>query len=64
MHAPDFRSLSGRRAVGALVRCMSVILIGVMLWGVHLGMTQGLLATMVADRSPTDLRGTAYGFST
>ncbi|WP_162570006.1 MFS transporter [Variovorax sp. SRS16] len=34
---------------------------GVALWGVHMGMTQGLLATMVADTSPEDLRGTAYG---
>lgn len=34
---------------------------GVALWGVHVGMTQGLLATMVADTAPEDLRGTAYG---
>jgi MFS family permease len=27
-----------------------------------LGITQGLLATMVADTAPQDLRGTAYGF--
>ena len=40
----------------------SVVLIGVGLWGLHLGMTQGLLATMVADTAPADLRGTAYGF--
>jgi len=33
----------------------------VALWGIHMGMTQGLLATMVADVAPTDLRGTAYG---
>jgi MFS family permease len=35
---------------------------GVSLWGLHMGMTQGLLATMVADTAPADLRGTAYGF--
>ncbi len=40
----------------------SVLLAGVALWGVHMGMTQGLLATMVADTAPVDLRGTAYGF--
>ena len=40
----------------------SVVLAGVALWGVHLGITQGLLATMVADTAPADLRGTAYGF--
>jgi MFS family permease len=34
---------------------------GVALWGLHLGITQGLLATMVADAAPDDLRGTAYG---
>lgn len=34
---------------------------GVALWGVHMGMTQGLLAAMVADTAPDDLRGTAYG---
>jgi MFS family permease len=35
---------------------------GVSLWGVHMGMTQGLFAKMVADAAPADLRGTAYGF--
>ena len=39
-----------------------VILAGVALWGIHMGITQGLLATMVADTAPADLRGTAYGF--
>lgn len=38
------------------------VLAGVALWGDHMGMTQGLLATMVADTAPVDLRGTAYGF--
>ena len=31
------------------------------LWGLHMAMTQGLLATMVADTSPAPLRGTAFG---
>jgi MFS family permease len=39
-----------------------VVLLGAGLWGLHMGMTQGLLATMVADTAPADLRGTAYGF--
>jgi MFS family permease len=39
----------------------STVLGGVALWGIHMGMTQGLLATMVADTTPADLRGTAYG---
>lgn len=39
----------------------TTVVAGVALWGVHMGMTQGLLATMVADTAPVDLRGTAYG---
>lgn len=35
---------------------------GISLWGLHMGITQGLLATMVAATAPADLRGTAYGF--
>ena len=40
----------------------STVLVGVALWGVHMAITQGLLATMVADTAPADLRGTAFGF--
>ena len=40
----------------------SMLLVGVALWGIHLGITQGLLATMVADTAPADLRGTAFSF--
>jgi len=39
-----------------------VLTAGVALWGLHMGMTQGLLAAMVADTAPPDLRGTAFGF--
>ena len=39
----------------------SVVLGGVALWGIHMGITQGLLATMVANAAPADLRGTAFG---
>ena len=39
----------------------TTVLAGVALWGVHMGMTQGLLATMVAKAAPSDLRGTAFG---
>lgn len=35
--------------------------IGVVLWGLHMGFTQGLLATLVADAAPAELRGTAFG---
>jgi MFS family permease len=34
---------------------------GILLWGAHMGLTQGLLSTLVADAAPPDLRGTAFG---
>jgi len=40
----------------------AVFAAGIALWGLHMAMTQGLLATMVADTAPEDLRGTAFGF--
>ena len=40
---------------------MFMLGVGVVLWGLHMGFTQGLLATMVAHASPASLRGTAFG---
>jgi len=37
--------------------------IGVVLWGLHMGFTQGLLATLIAETAPAELRGTAFGMS-
>ena len=37
------------------------VLVGAALWGVHLGLTQGLLSKLVADAAPARLLGTAYG---
>lgn len=37
------------------------IFLGILLWGLHLGLTQGILAALVADTCPTEYRGTAYG---
>lgn len=34
---------------------------GIALWGLHMALSQGLFAKLVADRSPETLRGTAYG---
>jgi MFS family permease len=36
-------------------------LVGIALWGLHLALTQGLLAALVADSAPPRLRGTAFG---
>lgn len=54
--------LIGADLVLAIDHQWTTVLVGVVLWGIHMGMTQGLLATMVADASPADLRGTAFGF--
>lgn len=37
------------------------VMAGVALWGLHMGLTQGLLATLVADASPAALRASAFG---
>ena len=37
------------------------VLAGVAVWGVHMGLTQGVLAALVAASAPADLRGTAFG---
>ena len=39
-----------------------VLWAGIAVWGLHMAMTQGLLAAMVAQTAPADLRGTAFGF--
>ncbi|KZD21188.1 hypothetical protein A4A58_15540 [Tardiphaga robiniae] len=35
------------------------VVVGVILWGAHMGFTQGLLAALIADSAPAELRGTA-----
>lgn len=35
--------------------------VGVAVWGLHMGFTQGILAAMVSETSPATLRGTAFG---
>jgi hypothetical protein len=36
-------------------------MLGVVFWGLHMGLSQGPLAALVADTAPADLRGTAFG---
>lgn len=54
--------LIGADLVLAASHHWGAVLAGVALWGIHMGITQGLLAKMVADTAPADLRGTAFGF--
>lgn len=45
----------------AVGNTIHMALLGVVFWGLHMGFTQGLLATLVADTAPVELRGTAFG---
>ena len=45
----------------ALAHGVGLVMLGAGLWGLHMGLTQGLLATLVADASPPELRGSAFG---
>jgi MFS family permease len=40
---------------------LGAVFAGVGLWGLYLGLSQGLLSALVADTAPEDLRGTAFG---
>lgn len=45
----------------ALASNLWVVMAGVALWGLHMGLTQGLLAALVAEVVPASVRGTAFG---
>ncbi len=37
------------------------VMLGIALWGVHMGLTEGLISALTADYAPAHLRGTAFG---
>jgi MFS family permease len=45
----------------ALGTTIALVMIGIMFWGLHMALTQGLFASLVADTAPESLRGTAFG---
>jgi MFS family permease len=45
----------------ANARSIAIVFAGTAIWGVHMGLTQGVLAALVAATAPADLRGTAFG---
>jgi MFS family permease len=53
--------LAGAHVVLAYIPSIWGVGLSVALWGLHMGFTQGLLATLVADAAPSHLRGTAFG---
>ena len=71
-HLSDRMGRTGLMAMGLAVLVASdmvfafsdgILMVGVGtgLWGLHMGLTQGLLSAMIADTAHENLRGTAFG---
>jgi len=56
-----FSVLIASDLVLAMAHSPMVVFLGAALWGGHMALTQGLLSKLIADTSPNDLRGTAFG---
>ncbi|HEV8094738.1 MAG TPA: MFS transporter [Burkholderiales bacterium] len=54
-------ALIGADLLLAQAQGLALVAAGVAIWGLHMGLTQGLLAAMVAQTAPAHLRGTAFG---
>ena len=59
--ATGFALLIAADMVLALAPNLQLVLAGAALWGLHMGLSEGLLASLVADSAPADLRGAAFG---
>ena len=60
--AAGLAMLAGADLALALMPNLGGVAIGVALWGLHMGFTQGLFAALVADAAPAELRGMAFGY--
>ena len=61
MLASGFGLLIAADVILAVAPGIWVVMLGVALWGLHMGMTQGLLAALIADAAPIQLRASAFG---
>jgi MFS family permease len=59
--AVGFVLLIAADAILAMAQGVPAVALGTIVWGLHMGLTQGLLSTLVADTAPAELRGTAFG---
>ena len=59
--AVGFATLIVSDIVLAVAPNLLAVMTGVALWGLHMGMTQGLLAALVVDEAPVNLRATSFG---
>jgi MFS family permease len=55
-------TLVGADLVLAVSEGLAGVTLGTALWGLHMGLTQGVISALVADSAPSVLRGTAFGF--
>ena len=53
--------LAVANVVLALAQGYAMLFAGIALWGLHMGLTQGILASLIADVAPVEYRGTAFG---
>lgn len=71
-HLSDRIGRQGLMAVGLIVLIVSdiflalagglwLVFVGAVLWGLHMGLTQGLISALIADAIPPEVRGTAFG---
>ncbi|HLZ97437.1 MAG TPA: MFS transporter [Steroidobacteraceae bacterium] len=56
-----FATLIAADIVLAFAPNLWIVMTGIAIWGLHMGMTQGLLSALVADAAPANLRATAFG---
>jgi MFS family permease len=56
-----FALLAASHGVLAMAGSIPLVFAGAVLFGLHLALTQGVLAALVADMAPAGLRGTAFG---
>jgi MFS family permease len=56
-----FAILIAADIVLAVAPNLPAVFAGVALWGLHMGMTQGLLSALIADEAPARLRATSFG---
>lgn len=61
MLATGFATLILADLVLAAAPNLAIVMIGVAIWGLQMGVTQGLLSALVADEAPPRLRATAFG---
>lgn len=45
----------------AFAQGLLIAFVGILLWGLHMALTQGVFAKLIADRAPAELRGSGFG---